>query len=460
MIFDKNTYTFFHDAILALSYMEQQGFRIDLEYIRSKKIEITNTIEQLEKEFKSTKFFRHWQHTSKTPININSGIQLSNYLYKVKKIKINKETTSGQGSTDEEALQELDIPELNILLRIKKLKLLRKTYLDGYEREQVNGIIHPIFNLHLVRTYRGSADSPNVQNVPKRDEEAKLITRKAIYPRPGHQLMEIDFKQLEVRIAACYNKDPKLIKDILEGDMHRDVASEIFFIEKYNAKDPTHKTLRNATKNGFIFPEFYGDYYKNCAINLSYNWGQLPKNKRWEKGHGIPFEDIKLGEHLINNGIKSLNDFEKHLEEIEHSFWYERYKVYSKWKDNWWKQYQEKGYFKSKTGFIYQGLMNKKDALNYPIQGSAFHCLLWCIIEGVKAQRTERWDTKIISQIHDAIILDVNPKELDHVVNVMKCIMCHDLQATWKWITVPLDVDIEICDIDKSWAEKKPYEKN
>jgi DNA polymerase I len=453
-----DAYELFHNGIQALARMEQSGLRIDTEYIKNKKQEITKEISLLEKKFYNTVFYKDWvKSVSGKTVNIYSSTQLGKYLYKVKKYKVFKETNNGSGSTDEEALNQLGIPDLNLILRAKQLKKIVNTYLDNFEREQVNEILHPFFDLHLVKTFRGSSSNPNFQNIPKRDKEAMNICRKAIYPRPGHQLVELDYAQLEVRIAACYNNDPKLIEDIIRGDMHRDMAVEIFKIDNFNKEDATHSTLRSATKNGFVFPQFYGDYYKNCAVNLAVSWGQLPLNGKWKKGQGIKFEDKFLSDHMIEVGFKKLEDFTWHLKDIEYDFWEKRYYVYSQWKDMWYKEYQKNGYIWTKTGFLLSGVMNKKDTINYPIQGSSFHCLLWSIIEGTKAQVREHWDTQIVGQIHDSIILDVHPKELKKIIKIMKCIMIHDVAEHWKWITVPLDVDVEICDVDKSWAEKHSY---
>ena len=99
--------------------------------------------------------------------------------------------------------------------------------------------------------------------------------------------------------------------------------------------------------------------------------------------------------------------------------------------------------------------MSKNDCINYPVQGSAFHCLLWSFIQLDKIIRFEKWDTRLIGQIHDAIILDVHPDELDMVIKRVRKVTCHDLPNEWKWINVPLEVDFEICPVDGSWAEKK-----
>jgi DNA polymerase I len=448
-------YQLLHDGTLALTRAEQQGIRVDLEYITNQKAHLTNKIERLERQFKETNLFKHWEHSQKGKVNIHSNSQLAHFLYDVKKLKKDKETESGQGSTDDDSLKGLGIPELNNLLDIRKLKKVRDTYLDAFAREQVNGYIHPFFNLHLVRTFRSSSDSPNFQNIPKRDEEAMKIVRRALYPRPGHQLVEVDFSGLEVRIAACYNKDTNLLKYIKDpkSDMHRDMAQQIFLLDKYDKEK--HYVLRQAAKNGFVFPEFYGDYYINCATNMACGWGKLPQGT-WNAGQGILIGDNNtLGMHLISNGITSLNKFEKHVKEIEKDFWENRFPEYAEWKDRWYNTYKKYGYIDLLTGFRCSGVMSRNEVINTPVQGAAFHCLLWSFIEMDKTISGHKWDSKLIGQIHDSMILDVNPDELNVITSYMRKITCEDLPKAWSWIIVPMDIEIEACPVDGSWAEKE-----
>jgi DNA polymerase I-like protein with 3'-5' exonuclease and polymerase domains len=101
--------------------------------------------------------------------------------------------------------------------------------------------------------------------------------------------------------------------------------------------------------------------------------------------------------------------------------------------------------------------MKKNDATNYPIQGSAFHCLLWSFIELDRIQREEKWDSRLIGQIHDAIVLDIEPSEMEHVMKTVKRVTCVDLPRKWPWIIVPLDVEAEVCEVDRPWNTKKAY---
>lgn len=455
-----SAYNLFHEGMLALARAEQQGIRVDMDYAENKKLQLNRKIDKLEREFKESTLYRHWAHSTpnKTP-NLYSSQQLANFLYNIKKIKPVKTTASGQGSTDDEALKDLNIPELTLLLEAKKLIKVRDTYLGAFIREQVDGYIHPFFNLHLVTTYRSSSDHPNFQNIPKRDKEAMQIVRRALYARPGHQLLEIDYSGIEVRIAACYHKDPVMLKYINDPttDMHGDMAKEIFMMPNFNKNITEHAIIRSAVKNGFVFPEFYGDYYKNCAINISGKWMGLPAG-RWKNGQGMKMPEGTIADHFISNGIKSLDDFIEHMKVIEKFFWEKRFKVYAKWKETWWKEYQRNGYVDSLTGFRFSGVMGKNDVINYPVQSAAFHCLLWSFKEIDHIGRSVNWESKLIGQIHDSIIIDVHPKELSAVAKVIKKVTTVDLPRAFTWINVPMDVEAEICPVDGSWAEKDKYE--
>lgn len=459
----RQAYQLMHQGILALADAEQQGFLIDLDYCAVKKKQLTKKIEALEKEFMETQFYKDWRKAKQDVPNISSNNQLGWFLYKVKKIIPPKQTTSGQGATDEEALSQLDIPELRLLLQARKLKKIRDTYLEAFTREQVDGVVHPFFNLHTVRTYRGSSDSPNFQNIPKRDKEAMNICRGALKPRKGHLLMEADFSGIEVRIAACYHKDPTMLKYILDPttDMHGDMAEQIFCVDGFDKHTPFHKLLRQAAKNGFVFPQFYGDYYVSCAVNLACRWGKLPESGKWKKGQGVfVYEGIALSEHLISKGIKSLAVFTEHIKDIEKDFWKKRFPVYNKWKEKHWETYKKTGYVDLYTGFRCKGIMSRNDAINYPVQGAAFHCLLWSLIRLNKKLRENHLETRIIGQIHDAIVLDVLPEERDAVIRLIHHIIHKELPEVFSWIIVPMEIEVEAAEVDESWAKVKELNIN
>ena len=192
--------------------------------------------------------------------------------------------------------------------------------------------------------------------------------------------------------------------------------------------------LRYLAKNRFVFPEFYGNYWKNCANDL---WNGLDSQQR---------RDI---------GLTTLSGFEQHIEEVEDDFWNNRFKIYAKWKEATWTRYQRNGWVRLKTGFICKGNMRRNDVLNYPIQGTAFHCLLWSLIKINRYLNDNKMDTKIIGQVHDSVVLDLNPSEEKRLIPIIHKIMCKDIREHWDWITIPLDVEFELTKINESWDKKQ-----
>lgn len=451
----RDAYRLFHNGIQAFARAERQGMRIDLEYCEQAKQDLQDEIKQIEQELLQTKFVKHWQHIFQHRFNLRSDDQLGHMLYKVKKIDPPKTTKTGKGSTDYESLSQLDIPEIEQIVKIRKLEKIKNTYLEQFIREQINGILHPVFNLHLVKSYRSSSDSPNFQNVPKRDEKAQQIVRQAIYPRKGHHLLEVDYSGIEVRIACCYTRDKKLIDDTIHGDMHKDMAMELYQLNSLDKSHPGEYNLRQGGKNGFVFPQFYGDYYGNCTPNLL-SWAA-----RGELKDGTP-----ALHHLQQQGLIRLNEdgtvanydrFERHVKEVEDQFWHERYRTFTQWKKRHWRDYQRNGYVDMLTGFRCSGVMKENQVINYVIQGAAFHCLLWSFIELDRLIQEEQLATRLIGQIHDSIVLDVPPDELDYIGRLVEWVMCEKLPSVWKWIIVPLEVDMDLSPVSGNWYEQKEW---
>lgn len=453
----------------ALARAEHAGMRVDVDYCERKRAHLARRIARTERKLNETEFAARWHKEFPNKANMGSNAQLGHMLYKVWGIDPPKLTKkSEQGSTDEETLNQIDLPELKHVLELRRLRKIRDTYLENFVCEQVDGFIHPFLNLHTTRTYRGSSDSPNLQNIPNRDEEAKRITRRALLPREGHQLLEVDFGGIEVAVAACYHQDPTMLAYIRDpaNDMHGDLAHQIFMLDDYDSEIarkgfkgvPTFKTLRDATKNSFTFPQFYGDYYGNCALNFI-RWTGLSPSGRWKRGRGFEMPDgRKLSDHMIDNGIASYKNFEEHLKAVEDDFWNRRFRVYGQWRRDWYNDYLVRGYVDMLTGFRCRGLMGRNEVINYPIQGAAFHCLLWTLIRVDEIAQEEEWDSRIVNQIHDALLLDVHPDELEHVARTIHYVATVELPAEWTWIVVPLEVEAKLCPVDHSWADERPFE--
>jgi len=291
----------------------------------------------------------------------------------------------------------------------------------------------------------------------RNSEFAKLI-RMCFIPRKGRRLVEIDYSGIEVRIAACYHKDSNMLKYIKDPttDMHRDMAMQIFCLEKHQVEK---KTSRDWAKNRFVFPEFYGSVYFQCAKHI---W-EVCGTDQYKLPDGVTFK-----EHLRSHGIDKLGKcnpkesplpctFEAHLKRVEENFWGVRFKEYAAWKDKFYNDYRQSAQFKTLTGFTIRGLLKRNEVINLPVQGSAFHCLLQSLIWIQQHINKYRWKSRIVGQIHDSIIADVCDTELQDYLTVAKEIMTQRLTKHWKWINVPLDVEADVTEIDGNWYEKEEW---
>jgi len=434
---------FWQTSVNSMSTLQQAGIRIDEDYFEKTKEELTTRIDGLRKSIHANAEVKKFAAKHRKPFNETSPDDLKYLLFTQMGIKSVKETESGGDAVDAEVLKELDIPVANYILEIRKYLKLRDTYISQYQREVIDGGMHPFFYLTTTNTLRSSSADPNLQNVPKRDKESKKIIRQGLIPRPGNLFAEIDFSGMEVSTSATYHKDPNFIKYLTTGaDMHKDGACDIWML---NAEDVTGM-IRFFVKNGWTFPQFYGDWYGSCSKEL------------WKTSLNLEIVDgFTLKEHLREKGITRVEEFTEHCKTAEDILWNKRFKVYTQWKKDINAFYLENGYVETHLGFQFTGYMDRKQTANYPIQGTAFHLLLFCINALLKLKKTCRWKSEIVGQVHDSGILDLVPEESLEILSEFKRIAEIELAKTFKWINVPYRVDIELSEIDGTFADLTEY---
>lgn len=362
-------YKLLHDGTLVMAEMERNGINVDVAYIKWMQRKTQKHIDRLTQKLKEDKIYKKWEKHFGAKTKLGSREQLAYILFNVMKIPNEDKTTIAERyKADANALEDINLPFTKMYLKCEKLKKAKNTYLANILRESVDGVIHPNFNLNTVRTFRGSSDHPNFTNVPMRDPLIKKLIRHSFIAREGHCLVDLDFKGSEVNAASWYHKDPKILKYIETdpGKMHTDAAKQVYMLP---SKLMTPE-IRYCAKNMFVFPQFYGDWWLSCAHSL---WKAIDRlNLRTSNG-------IPLKEWLRRKGIVSLgtgdpkriepNSFEAHLKEVEYDFWYHRFRVYQQWKEEWWEQYQSQGFLQMLTGFVISGYLNRKECINYPVQG-------------------------------------------------------------------------------------------
>lgn len=470
----QDAYDLFHQGTLALADMEKTGIRIDTEYLDRTIGEVTAKISEAEIRIKDSKIWRNWKLRFGRKANLDSDKQLVPMLIAHAGYKPQEEdiTEKGNVKSDETTLRKITHPFVEDYFTIKKLKKTVGTYLKGIRRETCNGRVHCSFNLAGgsddskkggARSGRGSCSDPNLQNFPIRNKTQGKLIRTAIIPSEGNVGVEVDYKILEVRANCFYNKDRNLILDVTDQsrDMHRDLAMQLFMIDsKTYVKHSKYfkSTLRDCAKNKFTFPQFYGSVWFQCAPDI---WDMM--NKR-EFRMGESGELVR--KHLMENGITKLGNcaagedpeagtFGYHVKQIEKDLWHNRFPEYAQWRRNFYDEYLDRGYFDLLTGFRCSGYMRRNQVTNFPGQGTAFHCLLWDIIEINRILKDRRMKSRLVCQIHDSIIGDVRKKELQQFLDICWDVMTEKIRKYWRWINVPMVVEVDV--FRNNWYEKAPW---
>ena len=451
----------FQDASEALAQVEAAGIRIDTDYLARAKAKTGKRIVRLDRELRSDPLWGKWRRRFGSKANMGNRRQLGEVL-KAEGFETDKVTyKTGQMAVDEEFLAKVDHPFAKKYVEAEKLRKVKSTYLEGIEREVVDGRLHPFFHLNTARSMRGSSSQPNFQSIPVRDPEQGKIVRQAFVPdlpEDGHPflIVENDFKTLEVNISCCYHHDPALIEYVSnpKKDLHRDMAAQLYKLKK----EEVSKDTRYCGKNGFVFPSFYGSYWAQIAPRM---WEMIGEKKLVNR------DGASLFDHLKEKGIRKLGScdpenrdegtFAAHVREVEKHFWNVRFPTYNQWKKDTWEAYQKVGGFEYLTGFVVNGVYAKNDVLNYCIQGTAFHCLLWVLIRLVRWLRKNRMRSRAVGQIHDSIVGSVWEPELQDYLGKVRELVSVDLPKAWPWIIVPMTIEAEVVDQGKSWHDKREW---
>lgn len=448
-----------HEGTLALANVEHNGFKVSFDNIHRSIRKCNSRIEKLEDKIHRDPIWKEFKKHYGDKANTGSPAQMQDILFN----KLGIKPPSGIKKANKDALEGLDLPFIDLNQRRGRLLKCRDTYLKGMLKEATHKQkIHCSINLNLVVSYRSNVYNPNLTNVPVRDEEQMQLIRSAFVPDDDdYLLLEVDMSGAEVRVGACYHKDPTMLKEIKHGfDPHRHFSSKVFGCEAEEVSKETRQDL----KSNFTFAQQYGSYYVQCAQKM---WKAIAA-KKLKTVSGVP-----LYEHLAEQGITRLGDcdpeqeprsgtFEKRVRQIEKYYWEEQYPVYDRWRKDWYRGFLDRGYIDSLTGFRYEwgtdlwGIPSRNQIINYPVQGSSFHCLLKTIIYMDKWLKRHKMLSKIVCQIHDSIVFCVKRSELQDVLYTVKWFMLEKLPKLWKWIICPLEMEAAASDV--SWADKKDIE--
>lgn len=400
-----------------LYLMERHGILIDLDYVKELNQSFLKRIKDLE-----GKLFELAQE----PFNPRSSQEVGRILFeKLKLPRLKKTPKSDLPSTDAEVLEELSDyhPIVPLLLQYRTLYKLKSTYLEVFLKEvsPLTHRLHTEFNQTGTATGRLSSQKPNLQNIPVKGEEG-LAIRRAFIAEEGKVIMSLDYSQIELRVLAHFSGDENLSRAFAEGkDIHTFTACEVFGV----SPEKVTPEMRRIAK----------------VINFGLAYGMSP--------YGLSKElkiDVSSAEAYIKKYFTRYPGVKRYIEETI---------AFAK----------EKGYVTTLAGrkrFIPEILspnravreLGQRMAINTPIQGSAADLIKAAMVALQEALEREGYQSKIILQVHDELLLEVPQEEIEEIMSLAKEIMENPfprLGLDLKF-SVPIKVNISY---GKSWADCK-----
>ena len=391
-----------------LTNMEFTGIRVNPDFLVKMGEELDKKIDALEQAIYSM---------SGEEFNISSPKQLGIILFEKLEIPYPKKIKDNNYSTSKEILDKLvnDYPIISSVLEYRMLTKLKSNYITGLLNEIMDdGKIHTIFTQTLTRTGRLSSISPNLQNIPIRTEEGRLI-RKAFIPEDNSIILSSDYSQIELRIFASLANVDNLIQAFEDDkDIHAKTASDIFGVPLDNVTKDMRRTAKAVN---------FGILYGISSFGLSEDLGI----------------DIQSAKGFIDGYLNTYPEIKKYMDEVIESA-------------------KEKGYVKTimNRKRVIDELNNKnfiirqqgeRIALNTPVQGSSADILKKAMIEIFKEFNDRNLKSKMLIQVHDELVFNVVKDEEEIVKEIVKRVMENTYQ-----LNVPLKVDIET---GSDWYEAK-----
>ncbi|HEM4954714.1 TPA: DNA polymerase I [Streptococcus suis] len=367
-----------------LAKMEIAGIKVEAETLKVMQSENEVLIDQLTKEI---------YELAGQEFNINSPKQLGTILFEEMGLPLEytKKTKTGY-STAVDVLERLApiAPVVSKILEYRQITKLQSTYVVGLQEAILeDGKIHTRYVQDLTQTGRLSSTDPNLQNIPVRLEQGRLI-RKAFVPSLENSvLLASDYSQIELRVLAHISQDKHLIEAFQQGaDIHTSTAMRVFGIEK--AEDVTPNDRRNAKAVNF------GVVYGISDFGLSNNLGITRKEaKAYIDTYFERFPGIK---NYMETIVREARD-KGYVETI-------------------YKRRRELPDINSRNFNVRN--FAERTAINSPIQGSAADILKVAMINLDKALTEAGLATRMLLQVHDEIVLEVPVAELETVKAMVK----------------------------------------
>jgi DNA polymerase-1 len=375
--------------VQVLKDMEFEGVRIDMNFLQEYSI-------VLEKEAKlvEEKVYRD----AGVRFNLASPKQLGEVLFD--KLILDpkaKKTKTGQYATGEDVLQKLAHlhPVPADILEFRELTKLKSTYVDSLPLliNPRTGRVHTNYGSAVAVTGRLSSNNPNLQNIPVRSDRGKEI-RKAFIPRDeNHVLLSADYSQIELRIVAAISGDPNMCEAFSLGkDIHIATAAKVYGIEESEVTKEQRYKAKSVN---------FGIIYGQGAFGLAENLG-------------ISRTEAKT---IIDNYKKEFQGITKYMDETVQFARDNGYVQTLMGRKRWLKDINS-------ANFTVRGFA-ERNAINSPIQGTAADMIKMAMIKVQQSLKKGNFKSKMILQVHDELVFDVEKSEIDEI----KTLVLNDMQT-------------------------------
>ncbi len=366
-----------------LAEMEENGFRIDVEALKSYGMRLAEEIACLSENIEAL---------AGHPFNINSPKQLSEVLFDelslpTKGLKKNKNGFS----TDADTLHALRYahPIVDSILAYRQFTKLYSTYVVGLlKAADDGGFLHTDFKQALTATGRLSSAEPNLQNIPIRTAPGRELRRVFIPREKDYVLVDADYSQIELRLMAALSGDEKMCAAFREGaDVHRRTAAAVFGIPEESVSDELR--LRAKAVN-------FGIIYGISAYSLSGDIGtSVSDAKRYIEGYFNEFPRVRA---YLDDTVRSAEE-----------------KGYTT------TLFGRRRYIPELTASAFpQRAFGKRVAMNSPIQGSAADIIKIATVRVAKRLKNELPDAHLVMQVHDELIAEARAEDAERVRAILK----------------------------------------
>ncbi|WP_301955544.1 DNA polymerase I [Mitsuokella jalaludinii] len=392
-----------------LAAMEQNGVYVNRAHLAEKTEEVAGRLQKIE-----AAIYEMAGHD----FNLNSPKQLGVVLFEELGLPVRKKTKTGY-STNAEVLESLRLehPIIEQILAYRLWSKLKSTYLDGIAGliRTDTGRIHTSFNQTVTATGRLSSSDPNLQNIPVRTEEGRMI-RALFEPGEGYDyLLSADYSQIELRLLAHMSGDENFIDAFKRGqDIHARTAAEVFGIP---LDEVTPELRRHAKAVNFGIVYGISDFGLARNLHISRKEAGDYISRYFTRYPGVrAFMDKVVAEAHETGYVTTMFGRRRELPAI-------------------------------KSRNFNQRMLAERMAMNTPIQGTAADVIKLAMIAAYRKLREAGVKSRILLQVHDELVLEVKESEIETVQAILHEAMEHVVS-----LSVPLSIDVHW---GRNWAEAK-----